>query len=47
MGPGTIVGRDLGENIRTHQDFNKGTATHYKAASKFYNQMGNTLNPTP
>ena len=40
MGPGTIVGRDMSENIRTHQDFNKGSAKHYKAASKYYNQLG-------
>ena len=40
MGPGTIVGRDLGENMRTHQDFNKGSAKHYKAANRFFNTLG-------
>ena len=40
LGPGTIVGRDLGENIRTHQDFNKGSAKLFKAASKYYNSLG-------
>ena len=40
MGPGSIVGRDMSETMRTHQDFNKGSAKHYKAASKFYNQLG-------
>jgi len=40
IGPGSIVGRDMSETMRTHQDFNKGDAKHYKAASKFYNQVG-------
>ena len=40
MGPGTIVGRDLGENLRTHQDFNKGSAKLFKAANKYYNTLG-------
>lgn len=40
MGPGTVVGRDMAENLRTHADFNKGSATHFKAASKFYNSLG-------
>ena len=40
IGPGSIVGRDMSETMRTHQDFNKGDAKHYKAASKFYNQIG-------
>lgn len=40
IGPGTVVGRDMSENIRTHQDFNKGSAKHYKAASKYFNQLG-------
>ena len=40
LGPGTIVGRDLGENLRTHQDFNKGSAKLFKAACKYYNSLG-------
>ena len=40
LGPGTIVGRDLGENLRTHQDFNKGSAKLFKAANKYYNSLG-------
>ena len=40
MGPGTVVGRDMSENLRTHADFNKGSAKHFKAASKYYNSLG-------
>ena len=40
MGPGTVVGRDMSENLRTHADFNKGSAKHFKAACKYYNSLG-------
>jgi len=39
-GPGLVVGTDMAENLRSHQDLDKGAAKHYKEASKFYNALG-------
>jgi len=40
LGPGTIVGRDMSENIRTHQDFAKSNAKYWKQANNYYNSLG-------
>ena len=40
VGPGTIVGRDADEDLRSHRDLDKNSAKHYKDATKFYNSMG-------
>ena len=39
-GPGTVVGTDMGENLRSHQDLDKNAGKHYKEACKFYNALG-------
>lgn len=43
VGPGTIVGMDLAEALRSHQDFEKGNARHFKKALKFYQSLGQQL----
>ncbi|GMM29032.1 GTPase-activating protein [Martiniozyma asiatica (nom. inval.)] len=40
-GPGKIVGTELKEPLRSHNDIEKGTATHYKSADKFYKKLTN------
>ena len=40
VGPGTIVGRDAEEDLRSHRDLDKNSAKHFKDATKFYNSMG-------
>ena len=40
MGPGTVVGTDMGENLRSHQDLEKNASKHYKEACKYYNAIG-------
>ncbi|ODV84412.1 hypothetical protein CANARDRAFT_29267 [[Candida] arabinofermentans NRRL YB-2248] len=39
FGPGTIVGTELKEPIRSHSDIDKGTAKHYKKALAFYKKI--------
>ncbi|AOA64956.1 GTPase-activating protein [Komagataella phaffii CBS 7435] len=39
LGPGTIVGPELKEPIRSHNDMDKGTASHYKKSYQFYNRL--------
>ena len=43
VGPGTVVGMDLAEPLRSHQDFEKGNARHFKKALKFYQGLGQHL----
>eukprot|EP00898_Chlorokybus_atmophyticus_P006829 jgi/Chlat1/7147/Chrsp57S06816 len=42
-GPGLVVGPDLGEAIRSHQDFEKDAAPHYKKSCKFYQSLTSRL----
>lgn len=39
MGPGTVVGVELKEMLRSHSDLEKDNAKHYKKASKFYESL--------
>ncbi|VUG17538.1 SEC23 [Brettanomyces bruxellensis] len=39
FGPGKIVGTELKEPIRSHSDIDKGSASHYKKAVKFYQKL--------
>lgn len=39
FGPGKIVGTELKEPIRSHSDIEKGSASHYKKAVKFYRKL--------
>ncbi len=39
-GPGSVVGTDMGENLRSHQDLEKNASKYYKEACKFYNAVG-------
>ena len=39
FGPGKIVGSELKEPLRSHNDIEKGSAKHYKDAVKFYNKL--------
>lgn len=39
-GPGTVVGTDMAENLRSHQDLDKNAGKYYKEACKFYNALG-------
>mmetsp|Transcript_8140 Transcript_8140/g.30024 ORF Transcript_8140/g.30024 Transcript_8140/m.30024 type:complete len:753 (-) Transcript_8140:126-2384(-) len=44
IGPGLVVGEDYGsESMRSHQDFEKGTAKHFKKACAFYYKLGEKL----
>jgi protein transport protein SEC23 len=40
VGPGAVVGTDMSENLRSHQDLEKNAAKHYKEACKVYNAIG-------
>eukprot|EP00854_Cymbomonas_tetramitiformis_P010763 gene10763-12734_t len=42
-GPGTVLGTDVEEHIRSHQDFEKNNAKHFKKALKFYTSLGTRL----
>eukprot|EP00899_Mesostigma_viride_P007974 jgi/Mesvir1/17178/Mv07599-RA.1 len=39
VGPGLVVGPDLAEPIRTHQDFEKEAATHFKKSAKMFKRL--------
>ncbi|OWB55773.1 hypothetical protein B5S28_g1653 [[Candida] boidinii] len=39
FGPGTIVGTELKEPIRSHSDVDKGSAKHYKKSVAFYKKL--------
>lgn len=43
LGPGVIVGSDLGNAIRNHRDIINGHASHYKKSSTFYKQLSDRL----
>ncbi|KAI8069632.1 protein transporter SEC23 [Gongronella butleri] len=39
QGPGTVVGNELRETIRSHHDIDKDNAKHFKKAVKFYESL--------
>lgn len=41
VGPGTVVGVELKEMMRSHNDFEKETAKHFTKAVKFYDSLAN------
>ena len=43
VGPGTVVSVDQAEELRSHKDFEKGTARHWNAATAFYRGVGTRL----
>ena len=43
VGPGMTVGLEMDEPIRTHQDFEKDIAKHYRKSFKFYEALSHRL----
>lgn len=43
LAPGLIVGPELKEPIRSHNDIDKDAAKHYKKAKKFYDQLAERI----
>jgi protein transport protein SEC23 len=43
VGPGVIVAADQAEELRSHKDFEKGSARHWTAATAFYRRLGERL----
>ncbi|XP_031487481.1 protein transport protein SEC23 [Nymphaea colorata] len=43
LGPGMVVGANLGQSIRTHRDLLKDRAPHYKKSCDFYRRLAQRL----